>query len=233
RRAVRIEASSVSPRTILASAFGTSLVLAATTFAACSSDDSNNSKTDAATDGTLIDIDARPPPTQESTCRDYIVAYCTKSDACRGRNTPSNCTDTAELCPEYFFLPGSTRTIDNMLQCAEAWRSMTCEEFLAGVHPACQTPGTIKAGAPCVTAPQCETLLCLGPTATSCGRCASFYPPGAPCGPNDPQFVCPLDQVCDPTTKKCATPKVTPVGGAGAPCGKGGPACQVGLVCTT
>src|SRR5262249_48943642 len=106
--------------------------------------------------------------------------------------------------PEYFFSPGSTRTVDGMLACAAELRTQPCDDVLRSKELPCQTPGTLAAGAPCLSGVSCATRTCSPFTGHACGTCAGFYAPDASCETFSPSFVCHLDETCDPVTKRCA-----------------------------
>ena len=223
-------------RGFLATAFCASVAGGAIAFLACSSDDGSAQapSEDGGPSGADAADEASSPPTEKSSCEQYILAYCAKSNECE--HTPAGrqdlCAQVAQLCPDYFFSPGSTRTIASMLECAQAWAKMSCDEFLSGAHPACQTGGTIEGGAPCIFSPQCESLVCVSDARGSCGRCATFYPPDAACSPvGNP--VCPLGQTCNPDLSRCAPATTVHWGADGEPCqvDAGASRCQPGLSC--
>jgi hypothetical protein len=152
------------------------------------------------------------PPTEKSSCVTYIEAFCAKQEACSPSNRLALCKQTAELCPEYFFSEGSTRTIASMLACADEFAKMTCAEWNAGIRPSCQTPGTLPAGSSCISPAQCASANCDGLTlGTRCGTCSALYGADEECtntGTFGPK-VCPQNQRCDDVTKRCA-PIVAP-----------------------
>jgi hypothetical protein len=213
-------------------AIAVSLPAAIGAFVACSSDDDAGMA--AAIDGSANDgantVDSAPPPTERSSCIAYIEAFCEKSAACvpgGGGLSLRRCLENTALCPEYFFAPGSTRTIEGMLECAEGFRRLSCHEYLAGRRPPCATPGTLAEGEPCISPAQCRSSSCNNFSAgLSCGTCGRLFGPDEDCSSGFPggPVSCQIGDRCDPVTHRCATIP------AGAPAGS---SCNTMTICAT
>jgi hypothetical protein len=202
--------------------------LSATAFAGCGDDEATAPPGfDASSDGNPANDDGggggtdSGPPTEKSSCVTYITAFCEKSTSCNPSIKKEACQQSAELCPEYFFSEGSTRTIASMLECAAEFAKISCTDWNAGLRPSCQTPGTLAAGSVCISPAQCASSNCdnlvIG---TRCGRCSALYGADEECtdtGTFGPK-VCPPNQQCDQTTKRCAPIVAPTVLAAGAPC---------------
>jgi hypothetical protein len=87
----------------------------------------------------------------------------------------------AIYCPDALFAPGSTRTIEDALQCAEAWPTLSCSQFDRDVSPACARPGTLAGEQPCLFSPQCESGSCTA-FGEACGVCYAVAREGEACG---------------------------------------------------
>src|SRR5687768_17594018 len=97
-----------------------STAISAGVFAACGDDEAIvPAELDGSADGSSGDgdpgvVDAGPP-TERSSCVAYITAQCQRSNECSPSPSQRNldqCLRYNDLCPEYFFWPGSTRTIE-------------------------------------------------------------------------------------------------------------------------
>ncbi|MBX3229081.1 MAG: hypothetical protein KIT84_01985 [Labilithrix sp.] len=226
-------------------ALGTCVVvwLGAALFIACSDDDDRGaaaSTSDAGADGEGSQ-DAGPPGTEMSACLEYMNATCERRAECEKQSAAAleECLEsTRNRCPEYFFAPGTTRTIDGMLACAAELRAQSCDDVRGGVLLACQTFGTLEAGAACIEGSQCASGTCNrspdsdAGTASACGTCAGVYAEGqvctlpAPPGSPDDGLVCPRGQRCDVATKRCVPMKPRPE----LECSSSRP-CAAGSVC--
>jgi hypothetical protein len=143
-------------------------------------------------------------PTKTSSCVDYVLAACQRIADCSGYQPPlEDCTDQANLCPDLFFSPGSTRTIDSMLTCANAFATESCDDLLRGVYPACATLGTLANGAACMFHSQCASGGC-SQHGKGCGTCLAPAAAGASCqsGVN----VCPQSYYCGSSNTCTARP---------------------------
>jgi hypothetical protein len=120
----------------------------------------------------------------------------------------------AEDCPDLVFSPGSTRTVDILLECAEVYATLPCEDVLAYLTPPCVTPGTKQLGEPCRYASQCESLNCKYAELGSCGVCVRTVGENEDCGAADAD--CRADLVC---VEAVCLPLVYGSKALGEPCG--------------
>jgi hypothetical protein len=133
---------------------------------------------------------------ERSACREYLTAACERRAECSGPTGLDRCLDLLALCPDYLFSDGSTRTVEATLDCAQAWKTLSCQDVETGIPPACSTPGTRQPGEACRFASQCESLACSG-TDTACGVCLRLAAAGEPC--DGVQVGCPAGQRCNGT----------------------------------
>jgi hypothetical protein len=133
-------------------------------------------------------------PTQTSACREYVRAFCQRQAECGGFRPPAEaCLAQGNLCPDLFFSPGSTRTIESMLTCATAFATRSCEDQQRGIYPPCATPGTLPTGAACMFHSQCASAEC-SLHARGCGTCLASAEAGAACQTG--VSVCPQGYAC-------------------------------------
>jgi hypothetical protein len=133
-----------------------------------------------------------PGPSKRSACRAYLEAACARYVEC-GHWDEDNCLAFLRHCPDYLFSEGSTRTIEQTLECAEAWKTHDCERTRLGVPPDCATPGTRQGGETCSFIAQCESLSC-SPSGDVCGTCMRFPLPGEDCSGDG--IICPFGEQC-------------------------------------
>ena len=132
---------------------------------------------------------------RRAACIAYATAGCERRLECGDPREPGNCDAFVDLCPDAVFSPGSTRTVESVVACAEIFRTFPCEELLRGAVPDCATPGTFEGGADCAFDSQCESLTCDG--ASRCNTCKFLADADRPC--SEPDTVCPLGQYCAAT----------------------------------
>jgi hypothetical protein len=198
---------------------------------ACGDDDDDGVKPPANSSSSgSSGADAAPaPPTEKSACEAYLDSYCAKYDACSSvTNAGKLCLGYKELCPEYYFLPGSTRTIENMVQCAKDIAALSCDQWRAGYRPDCQTDGTLDDDAGCVSSVQCKSGICSNNLDARCGNCAKTSTPDGPCDPTVQRQVCPRNYTC--VKNVCKPIDVKPLA-EGQPCNVTGAVCGEGLTC--
>ena len=159
---------------------------------------------------------AGQPMTAEAVCRAAIEAQCEVKFRCGLYSDVSLCTPVVELCPDYYFSPGSTRTVESVAACLDALRNKSCDEDRVGIIPTCLTAGTLPDEAPCSYSSQCASGSCYTADGATCQTCLPKLGPGEACEPLD----CMPGYFCDPTAQQCV-PTVT-----GAPAGEGEP-CNV------
>src|SRR5262245_50481453 len=104
----------------------------------------------------------------------YAMATCRRSDECAGRTDP-DAYPCSSNCPDIMFAPGSTRTVDDLLECAAIYPTWPCADVAAERFPPCVTPGTRQVGEPCRFSSQCQSLECnlVGATCGTCARIAT------------------------------------------------------------
>jgi hypothetical protein len=165
--------------------------------------------------------------TSEAACRAYVDAQCRIFAECTGQPQDS-CFWFGDLCPEFHFSSGSTRSVDDLLSCAEEVSTIACSDFVLGVRPAVCGPGTRKSGEACMFGSQCESQQCGSDLSSgTCGACAALTEGDASC--SAPNVVCRIGETCDPSLDRCVARRSL---GAGDPCApSGGNQCAEGLAC--
>lgn len=141
------------------------------------------------------------PHTETHACLAYVLAFCEQTERCDRATDVLDCyASNSVRCPDLLFAPGSTRTVNGTFDCAEEWRTQSCEI----PTPECATAGTLADGEACVTGIQCASRLCSGSTEL-CGSCTPSADLGEPCddalGPS-----CVPGLLCDPTDLVCFAP---------------------------
>jgi hypothetical protein len=123
-----------------------------------------------------------PDASQRAACRYYLAAACRRLAECEGTEDVAGCAALLERCPDYFFSPGSTRTIATLLSCAAEWATLDCGPATRSGNPDCASRGTRQTGEECVFASQCASLRCSGDLySQSCGSCLAEVALGSPC----------------------------------------------------
>ncbi|HKU36988.1 MAG TPA: hypothetical protein VJR89_02540 [Polyangiales bacterium] len=149
--------------------------------------------------------------TEAEACRRYVAYYCERRLFCgiTSLEDAYSCFYSAELCPDMYFSPGSTRTVEQVTACAKAWLDHPCDDVLHERSPACATPGTRELGESCVTNSQCKSSRCTAyVTDPTCGKCVAVAASGGACST---ELACPRDEMC--TNGKCMPRQlVTPSG---------------------
>jgi hypothetical protein len=169
------------------------------------------------------------PVTPQAACEAYVRSFCAKEVSCDGDSEAAKaCAAHVSLCPEYYFSPDSTRTVGKLEECARAFDALSCDDFLAGVRPACVTPGLRGVGERCVAPSQCESLDCEGFGPGKCGVCTNpnkprslRLPRGAACGlPNAPADMCDGKLACVLARGDARSGTCQPLPLSGAPCAR-------------
>ncbi|HVU49668.1 MAG TPA: hypothetical protein VHL80_03215, partial [Polyangia bacterium] len=135
---------------------------------------------------------------QYRACVAYFRAECNREDVCEGGGEVADpCPTITDRCPDSEFAPGSLRTPESLLACAEAWRTLPCDMFASGQFPPCAgIAGSLPDGAPCSTAVQCAGRACgkgSDMQHPSCGACATRVVSGGGCGDGG---ACQYDEEC-------------------------------------
>lgn len=222
--------------------FGASLVLVALPVVSCGGDSKPNTEGGSgggaqtgaagATGGTDLGGTSEPPVAAHSACARYIESMCQRDIECGIlEGSLQSCVWTLiERCPDVLFSPGSARTPEGVIACADEYAAHPCDELRAERLPACVSPGTRGAGEACKYASQCESLTCSAEFTPACGQCVALVQPGESC--ND-ERVCPLGETCE--SGECVPnelPAPPPVRQEDEPCSSAGTTvCADGLQC--
>lgn len=134
-------------------------------------------------------------------CRRYVAYYCERKLFCGlvSLQDAYSCFYSVDFCPDMYFAPGSTRTVEQLTTCGKAWLDHPCDEVLHERPPVCgATPGTRELGESCVSNAQCKSSRCTGNVVTpTCGKCVAVVPSGGACSAD---LLCPRDQMCEKGT---------------------------------
>lgn len=142
-------------------------------------------------------------------CVEYMRAQCERKAECGLYASFEACFfQDVSLCPDYLFSPGSTRSIDGTLACAEAWHDAPCDDVRRGLPLACATPGTREPGESCVSGSQCASRVCSGRIDT-CGMCRAVAADGEACVAGTQ--ICALGFTCDADLALCVRYFVPPL----------------------
>lgn len=167
-----------------------------------------------------------------SACITYIEAFCNRRIEC-GVDTPITgkaCFGSEDYCPDIMFSTGSTRTREGTLACAEAWKTLPCDDVTVDKVPPCATPGTRTGGETCLFDMQCASASCtVGNSPGSCGTCRGLAARDGPCTYDT--VACPAGQSCTGTACSDNRPMTFPgPGAAGESCSQYS-GCVPGYVC--
>jgi hypothetical protein len=157
---------------------------------------------------------AGQPMTEEAVCRAVIQAQCEVKARCGTYRDLKHCMQLTELCPEYYFSPGSTRTVQSMASCLDAVRNLSCDENRVGINPPCLTPGTLEDDAPCTYSSQCVSGACVAAEGSSCTTCSPLPRAGEPCEGT----FCAIGSFCDRLSGNCTVAPASPAAAEGEPC---------------
>lgn len=150
---------------------------------------------------TIPSSDASIPDnlTATAACARYALAMCVRRADCEGVSS-KDCYSNTDYCPDALFSDGSTFTPESAWACADAQLARSCQDVVTGVNPACVTPGTRRAGDPCIAGSQCASLACSG----ACGVCIERAKLGEGCSTLQP---CTEGLVC--SSGSCVEPNAT------------------------
>jgi len=109
---------------------------------------------------------------QTQACKDYVAAWCDRHLECElwdqiGRD---GCMQAAEQCPERFFLPGSSYTVQSLNACRDDWKIFSCESLARNERPDCIQRGQLTQGEACRFTTQCASAMCSS-LSGECGVC--------------------------------------------------------------
>jgi hypothetical protein len=169
--------------------------------------------------------------TEDAICRAVIKAQCEVKLRCGVFSALELCTQVEDACPEFYFSPGSTRTVEGMASCLDELRDKSCDDERLGIVPACLTAGTLPDEAPCSFSSQCVSGICSSADDASCRSCQPQRGPGEPCSGLD----CATGLFCDPSMQVCVAAVSAPPATEGEPCNIAGApivGCQGALVCS-
>lgn len=158
----------------------------------------------------------------ELACSRYSRAFCDRARQCIPEDPVAwpECVRSALDCPDILFSPGSTRTVENALACAEVIATWSCSDWNAGRLPDCVNVGTRPNGESCAYNSQCASGWC-DAFVSQCGACtpmptrsvdagsgalgdaASRPPPGKPCA----EGACATNAFCGTGNVCVALPK--------------------------
>jgi hypothetical protein len=148
---------------------------------------------------------------EEAACSKYVRARSERSETCGGA-TYEDFDCTSEL-----FANGTTRTPQKVEACAGVIATSSCES-LEKQLPECVSPGTLPAGAPCISGTQCASHMCtaLNPALTECGQCIRIAERDGTC--DGQTVVCGAGQTCVGTVGagKCVDDSSVPIRTVGA-----------------
>ncbi len=165
---------------------------------------------------------------QYAACVTYFRAECNRRNVCAGlAEVADPCPTVTDGCPGAEFAPGTPRTVESLLACAEDWKTFPCADVAAVKFPACSgVAGTLPDGSPCTASIQCRGTVCVNANDSShpgCGTCQTRLASGAPCSADS---TCPYDEMCNGV---CTTRAIPPY--VGQSCGPD-VSCGTALVCT-
>ncbi|HTM46502.1 MAG TPA: hypothetical protein VL137_16195 [Polyangiaceae bacterium] len=124
------------------------------------------------------------PTSMLGACHLYLDAWCQRMVDCTASEDVDRCKEQEyALCPDLFFSPGTTRTVDGLAACATDISQMTCLDWEQDNWPSCVSPGTRAEGESCVFSSQCQSLECAA-SGDSCGTCLPIANLGELCGDN-------------------------------------------------
>jgi hypothetical protein len=152
--------------------------------------------------------------TPESVCREALTVQCQRRVDC-GTNASLQCFGFTNLCPDYYFGPGSKRTVEGMRTCITALRQMPCSDVAVSALPDCLVGGERAAGMGCAYGSQCASAVCEGGS-QQCAKCAEIVKTGSPCGTGNGE--CEIGAFCHPTTNRCESIASIVHGAEGATC---------------
>jgi hypothetical protein len=195
-----------------------------------------------------------PPPTAEQACDQFSQVFCEALHTCANflvqvlYGDATTCTSRTKLaCVTDQSVPGIARAPQDIVTCANAARTATCEDLIANRLPtACDpVPGPNINGAGCGSSLQCQSGHC-EKGGNNCGTCAPRQAANGTCtvdegcarglvcanqrcvapkdlgGDCDPQnSPCRANLYCDKNSHQCAM-RV----GAGSPCSADSNACD-------
>lgn len=137
--------------------------------------------------------------TETEACVRYVEGWCEQRVRCGlYSDFPFCMLRFAGACPDLLFAEGSSRTVEDVLECAETWQSWHCN---VTISPPCAMAGSAALGDPCINGSQCESGTCSGSILLDeCGTCLQPKAVGEACESGDP---CESGATCDTDTHVC------------------------------
>jgi len=177
---------------------------------------SGTSGTSSSDSGTTIQQEASTggSDTPESVCRDAVLAQCQRRADC-GTSSGLQCFGYANLCPDYYFSPGSNRTVEGVRACVSAIQRLSCSDLAVDALPDCLIGGTKTMGMACAFGSQCASTYCVGGS-QSCAKCSDIAKVGESCGGGATE--CATGSFCNRSTMKCESMASIVHGTEGAAC---------------
>lgn len=119
---------------------------------------------------------------QTQACRDYVAAWCDRHLECEiwDESSRDSCMQAVDSCPDRFFLPGSSYTVQSLNACRDEWHTFSCESLARAERPDCIQRGTLAAGLTCRFTTQCASGMCTAFNG-ECGVCLDPVESGAEC----------------------------------------------------
>jgi len=156
------------------------------------------------------------PDTPESACRDAVLAQCQRRVDCGGASAGLACFGYANLCPEYYFSAGSTRTVEGVRACVSTIQHMSCSDLAVDALPDCLVGGTKTSGMACAYGSQCASTYCVGGS-QQCSKCSDIAKVGESCGSGNTE--CATGSFCNARgSMKCESLTSIVHGAEGAAC---------------
>jgi len=139
-----------------------------------------------------------PQGSATEACLAYGLARLFRQRECAGEPAEDTVAAAFSLdCPDLYFSPGSSATVEGLALCAQTWETFPCENVVRGLEPACAVRGTRQDDEPCAFPAQCQSGVCWHGE-VQCGTCTASAGPGEPCNatvqPCDVGYIC--DDVC-------------------------------------
>lgn len=169
-------------------------------------------------------------------CRKAIEVQCVQRTLMLGGSTLKreinlqDCMRRADACPDYYFAPDSSRTVENVSACLDALSTQSLTALGFGIYPSCLLSGKRPDGAPCVWNSQCQSGQCGGGLG-QCSTCSAQPGASSKCPSTG---MCRTGSFCYNATNLCIDSATVVYVAEGQPCGLGASppvACQGELSC--
>jgi len=162
--------------------------------------------------------------TVDGACAAYASAVTEYLTRCAGSTTGFVESRMKVVCASAMTLNGTAITPQFLNNCSGALKNLSCDRDFDDIAACNAPPGTLGAGAACVSSEQCATEWCKKSDSTTCGACTARVAVGGTCTSSS---QCVEGARC--STGKCVAQIENPVGGS---CDSTkGESCQSGLYC--